>query len=84
MKRQFLFIAYFPFTQMAHAVLKYFTYLSVRWDDRPAAQIPKHADQMKRYLAFPVGWSAPHIQKGQKKSSWAEAVSTRDIKKDGP
>jgi nitrate reductase gamma subunit len=72
------FIAYFPFTQMAHAVLKYFTYHSVRWDDRPVEQIPKYADQMKRYLAFPVSWSAPHIRNGKTKANWAEVVSTKD------
>jgi nitrate reductase gamma subunit len=74
------FIAYFPFTQMAHGMLKYFMYHSVRWDDRPVEQIPKYADEMKRYLAFPVSWSAPHIRNG--KANWAEVVAPKDsIKK---
>jgi nitrate reductase gamma subunit len=73
------FIAYFPFTHMAHGALKYFMYHSVRWDDRPAGQIPKHADEIKCYLAFPVSWSAPHIRDG--KANWAEAVSPKDPNK---
>ena len=72
------FIAYFPFTQMAHAVLKYFTYHSVRWDDRPVGQLPEHAARMQRYLAFPMNWSAPHIRKGTTKPDWSEAVSAKD------
>jgi len=72
------FIAYLPFTQMAHGVLKYFTYHWVRWDDRSADQMPGHADRMKRYLAFPVSWSAAHIREGSTKPSWTEAVSGKD------
>ena len=71
-------IAYFPFTPMAHAVLKYFTYHSVRWDDRPVGRMPEYAVQMKRYLAFPVSWSAPHIRVGPTQPDWREAVSTKD------
>jgi nitrate reductase gamma subunit len=70
-----LFAVYFPFTQMAHAVLKYFTYHSVRWDDRTADQMPQHADRLRRYLAFPVKWSAPHIQGGKTETSWADVVA---------
>jgi nitrate reductase gamma subunit len=73
------FIAYFPFTQMAHGALKYFMYHSVRWDDRPTEQIPKYADEMKRYLAFPVSWSGPHIRSG--KANWSEVVSPKDAAK---
>jgi nitrate reductase gamma subunit len=75
------FIAYFPFTQMAHGMLKYFMYHSVRWDDRPTEQIPKYADEMKRYLAYPVSWSAPHIR--DVKANWAEVVSPKDPNKNG-
>jgi nitrate reductase gamma subunit len=76
------FIAYFPFTQMAHAVLKYFTYHSVRWDDRPVGQLPEYAARMRRYLAFPMNWSAPHIRKGTTKPNWSEAVSAEDLSGD--
>jgi nitrate reductase gamma subunit len=70
-----LFIAYFPYTAMAHAMLKYFTYHWVRWDDRPAARTPELSDRMRRYLAYPVHWSAPHIRVEQG-SNWAETVMT--------
>jgi nitrate reductase gamma subunit len=70
-----LFIAYFPFTAMAHAMLKYFTYHWVRWDDRPAATTPELSDRMRRYLAYPVHWSAPHIRVEQG-ANWAETVMT--------
>ena len=30
-----LFIGYLPFTFMSHAYMKFFTWHSVRWDDRP-------------------------------------------------
>jgi nitrate reductase gamma subunit len=75
------FAAYFPFTQMAHAVLKYFTYHSVLWDDRSADRIPQYADRLKRYLAFPVSWAAPHIQGEKRKASWTDVVTENDINK---
>jgi nitrate reductase gamma subunit len=75
------FIAYFPFTQMIHAAMKYFTFHSVRWDDRTADQIPEHADLLKRHLAFPMSWSAAHIKNGEIKSSWAEVITGKNIDK---
>jgi hypothetical protein len=75
-----LFISYMPFTQMAHMVLKYFTYHSVRWDDRSAREAPENADRMARYLAYPVSWSAPHIQGGKTGAPWADIVSSKDLK----
>jgi nitrate reductase gamma subunit len=75
------FAAYFPFTQMAHAVLKYFTYHSVRWDDVPAGQMPGHP--MGRYLAYPVRWLAPHIRQGMKENScWSDVVRTKSAVKE--
>jgi hypothetical protein len=70
-----LFIAYFPFTAMAHAMLKYFTYHWIRWDDRPAARTPEVSDRMRRYLAYPVHWSAPHIR-SELGANWAETLMT--------
>jgi nitrate reductase gamma subunit len=75
-----LVAAYFPWTQMAHAVLKYFTYHLVRWDDRPADRTD--ADRMRRYLAFPVSWSAPHIQGGNRRS-WMDLVKAKDTNTNG-
>jgi len=67
------FLAYFPLTQMAHAVLKYFTYHLVRWDDRPVS--PNDANRIRRYMAYPVSWAAPHIQ-GANDKSWTDIVKS--------
>jgi nitrate reductase gamma subunit len=81
-----LFIAYMPFTHMAHMVLKYFTFHSVRWDDKSIREVPRNADRMARYLNYPVNWAAPHIQDGKTGARWADVVSThskeRKIEKD--
>jgi hypothetical protein len=69
-----LFIAYMPFTHMAHMVLKYFTYHSVRWDDRSAREVPQSAGRMAEYLAYPVKWSALHIQDGKTGVRWADKI----------
>jgi nitrate reductase gamma subunit len=75
-----LFISYMPFTRMAHMVLKYFTYHSVRWDDRAAGEMPGHLARMRSYLAFPVRWSAPHIQRGGEQTSWNDAIRANGVK----
>ncbi len=81
-----LFIAYMPFTHMAHMVLKYFTFHSVRWDDKSIREIPQHADRIARYLNYPVKWAAPHIQDGKTGTRWADVVSPhskeRNIERD--
>jgi nitrate reductase gamma subunit len=69
-----VFIAYFPFTPMAHAFLKYYTYHSVRWDDRPAASINGVTSRMRQYLALPIGWAAPHVRKGAGHARWADVL----------
>ncbi len=71
-----LFIAYMPFTHMAHMVLKYFTYHSVRWDDKSIQDDPQSADRLAGYLNYPVDWAAPHIQSGKTGAHWADVVST--------
>jgi nitrate reductase gamma subunit len=75
-----LFVSYMPFTRMAHMVLKYFTYHSVRWDDRAAGETPGHLERMRNYLAYPVRWSAPHIQSEKARASWADVVASNGIK----
>jgi nitrate reductase gamma subunit len=75
-----LFVSYMPFTRMAHMVLKYFTYHSVRWDDRAAGEMPGYLERMKSNLAYPVRWSAPHIQSGESRTSWADVVMTNGVK----
>jgi nitrate reductase gamma subunit len=68
-----LFGVYFPFTAMAHGMLKYFMYHWVRWDDRPAGSAPALNNRMSRYLAYPVSWSAPHIREEGGKN-WSDVV----------
>jgi nitrate reductase gamma subunit len=75
-----LFVSYMPLTRMAHMVLKYFTYHSVRWDDRAAGEMPGHLARMRKNLAYPVQWSAHHIQSGESRSSWADAVMTNGVR----
>ena len=75
-----LFMSYMPFTQMAHMALKYFTYHSVRWDNRATCQIPGYADRMRKYLAYPVSWSASHIRTGKTIASWADVVTANGAK----
>ena len=55
-----LFIIYLPLTDMFHFIAKYFTYHAVRWNDAP--QDEKMAEELRRLLAQPVGWSAEHIK----------------------
>jgi nitrate reductase gamma subunit len=69
-----LFIAYFPFTSMAHAFMKYFTYHAVRWDERPVGLVTGFPDRLKKYLAFPVSWSARHVHKGNNNVRWIDVV----------
>ena len=76
-----LFMAFFPFSQMAHAVLKYYAFHSVRWDDRSVDKIPNHASSLARYLAFPVSWSAAHVR-GGKAMSWSDVVSSTGAKEE--
>lgn len=74
-----LLAASMPWTRMAHMVLKYFTYHSVRWDDRAADEIPGYRVRMGRYLAYPVRWSAPHIQSGKAKATWTDVIGADGI-----
>ena len=64
------FIAYFPFTHMTHAYMKYFTFHAVRWDDGVRQAGPSGVGP-KRSLGRIVGWAAPHIRRGGEKT-WRE------------
>jgi len=55
------FILYLPFTHMTHFFTKYFTYHSVRWDDAPNVPGSDIANEVSKYLNYPVTWAAPHI-----------------------
>ena len=73
------FLFYFPFTHMTHMYTKYFTYHSVRWDDRPNRPGSQMEERIGRYLKYPVSWSAPHIQ-GKGEKNWADVVTEENDK----
>ncbi len=67
-----LFLAYFPFTHMTHAYMKFFTWHGVRWDDAPAIADPAAA-RIAANLQREVTWAAPHIS-GDGQTTWSEVV----------
>lgn len=69
-----LFLAYMPWSHMAHMFTKYFTWHSVRWEDRPNLSGAGIDEQVVKLLALPVSWSAPHIR-GDGKRNWLDVVS---------
>jgi len=68
------FLAYFPFTPMTHMYMKYFTWHSVRWDDRPARFDQHQQNAVAQNLARRVSWQALHI-KSSEPQSWADVAS---------
>ena len=68
------FLAYFPFTHMTHAYMKFFTWHGVRWDDSPALNDPHIAGKLAANLQRKVTWAAPHIASGES-ATWSEVVS---------
>jgi nitrate reductase gamma subunit len=70
------FLTYFPFTHLTHAYMKFFTYHSVRWDDRPAARDPRAVRSVARSLERTLTWSAPHIA-APGAQTWADAVADK-------
>jgi nitrate reductase gamma subunit len=68
-----LFLLYLPLTDMIHFIAKYFTYHTVRWDDRPKnGPMERELDGLLRQ---PVSWSAPHIgSRGRK--DWLDTAAT--------
>lgn len=67
--------AWIPFTRMSHFVGKYFTWHSVRWDDRRM----EPGDDIERtvggYLNLRPTWTGPHIGADGTKT-WAEIASS--------
>jgi nitrate reductase gamma subunit len=66
-----LFLAYLPWSHMAHFFTKFFTWHSVRWDDLPAGE--RHEAALRRALMLPTGWSAPHVR-GDGRRTWDDVV----------
>jgi nitrate reductase gamma subunit len=70
--------AYIPFTHMAHFIAKYFTWHSVRWDDRrnePGGAVERGAAV---YLNCKPAWSAPHVGANGKRD-WAEIAAMNPV-----
>lgn len=70
------FWCYFPFTHMTHMVSKYFMWDKVKWDDNPNVGDPGMDSRIKKYLAYPVTWSAEHVGSEGGKKSWADVATT--------
>jgi nitrate reductase gamma subunit len=68
------FLAYFPFTHMTHAYMKYFTWHDVRWDDSPSSRNPSAAKALAANLQRQSSWAAPHIAAGQT-ATWSDVVA---------
>jgi nitrate reductase gamma subunit len=69
------FLAYFPFTHMTHAYMKYFMWHGIRWDDRPAIVDPRSSESLLSNVARTASWGAPHIAAGGPRP-WAEVVAS--------
>jgi nitrate reductase gamma subunit len=68
-----LILFYFPFTRMVHFFAKYFTYHSVRWDDRRVKPGSRLEKRLRAALDFGVTWSAEHLRTGE---TWLEVATT--------
>lgn len=69
-----LLAAYIPMTQMSHFIGKYFTYHSVRWDDRPNLRDGALEAKVAECVGYRPTWSAAHIGADGKKT-WADVAS---------
>lgn len=63
--------AWIPFTHMAHFIAKYFTWHSVRWDDRRMQPGSYIENKVATYMNYHPTWAALHLGANGKKS-WAE------------
>lgn len=69
-----VFAGYLPYTFMSHAFMKFFTWHSVRWDDRPRRPGEPTDPRLTASLRRPASWSAPHAGGGGGRT-WGEIVS---------
>jgi nitrate reductase gamma subunit len=76
------FWAYFPFTHMTHMVSKYFMWDKVKWDDNPNVGDAGMSSKIKKYLAYPVTWAAPHVGAEGGKKTWADVATSNPWQKD--
>lgn len=74
------FMVYMPFTHMAHFVLKWFTYHSIRWNDEPNVAGSALEKDLIKSLNFKPTWAAKHIMADGKKT-WVD-IATDEVYKD--
>jgi nitrate reductase gamma subunit len=67
-----LLAAYIPLTHMSHFIAKYFTYHSVRWDDKANYKAEAMQKKLAEYLSYRPGWAAAHMYTGK---TWAEIAT---------
>lgn len=67
--------AYIPFTHMSHFIAKYFTWHSVRWDDRRNARNGGVERRVAASLRYRPTWAAAHIGADGRRS-WAEIATS--------
>ena len=72
-------LAYIPMTHMSHFIAKYFTYHTVRWDERGNAAGGTIAKKMAEYLTYRPTWAAPHVGANGERT-WAEIATTNPTK----
>jgi nitrate reductase gamma subunit len=70
-----LLTAYIPLTHMSHFIAKYFTYHTVRWDDRPNLKGSDLAKKVAEYLTYRPRWAARHIGADGVKT-WADIAAS--------
>jgi nitrate reductase gamma subunit len=70
-----LLTAYIPFTHMSHFIGKYFTYHSVRWNDRPLRPGDRMEKKLAEYLTYKPTWAARHVGADGTRT-WAQVATT--------
>jgi nitrate reductase gamma subunit len=70
------FLAYFPFTHMTHAFMKFFTWHQVRWDDRASIHDPQASSALAANLQRHATWSASHINANGR--SWSDIANSKE------
>jgi nitrate reductase gamma subunit len=76
-------VAWIPFTHMSHFIAKYFTWHSVRWDDRRMERGSPIETKVAAYMNYHPTWAALHLAANGEKS-WAEiaaAAPTSEVRK---
>ena len=68
-------VAYIPYTHMAHFIAKYFTWHSVRWDDRRNDRGSAVEAKIVTSLGYRPTWAAPHMGADGKRT-WGEIAAT--------